>query len=359
MTKHAKLRLFLLLITVVALAAAYQQMATESVMVKTANNFLASLSDTQRAKATMKFEGDVRTHWHFVPDNSYEQTYKHPRRGITYKELQPFQRRMADALLSAGLSSAGYVKANSIISLEEVLRVAENAPAGRRDSEMYYFGIFGAPSETGTWGWSMEGHHLSFNFTIKDGKLVSSSPTFYGANPHAMKEGPRKGLRPLGAEEDRARNLMRALSADQQKQAMIQDEAFRDILTSADIRAELDGDPQGLPAAKMNDKQFAALSDLVAEYAHNMPPDVAERRMKTVTGTPRDQIFFAWAGGVKPGEGHYYRVQGPSFLVEYTNTQNNANHSHTVWRDFAGDFGFDVLAVHHKLYDHGIGIAAD
>ena len=356
MTKHAKLRLVLLLIVAAVLAAAYHQVGTETVMVQTAKNLLASLSADQKAKLMLDFGSELRTHWHFVPDSNYEQTYKHGRHGLTYKAMQPHQRRLADAFLSAGLSDAGFIKATTIMSLEDVLRIMEKDDGNRRDPEKYYFTMFGEPSAAGTWGYTIEGHHLSLNFTIKDGKLAASSPTFFGSNPHEVREGPRAGLRILGREEDLARELMKSLSAEQQKTALIANEAYRDIVTAASIRAKLDGAPQGLQVSKMNKAQAGKLMDLVAEYAHNLPTDVAEKRMKVVQGTAQDKIFFAWAGSVEQGKGDYYRVQGPTFLIEYDNTQNSNNHSHTVWRDFQGDFGFDVLAMHHKLFDHGLGV---
>jgi hypothetical protein len=356
MTKHAKLRLLILFLSAFALTAAYHHIKTETAMVETAKNFLASLTPEQRAKAVNTFGAESRTHWHFVPDANYEKLYGHERRGLLYKQLTSPQQRLADALLSAGLSKSGFVKASTIMSLEDILRILEkDNPPGRRDPERYYIGFFGEPSATGSWGWSLEGHHVSLNFTLKDGKLVGSSPTFFGANPHEVREGPRAGLRVLGSEEDVARNLMKSLDAGQQKQALIEEKAPSDIVTAASIRAKLEGDPQGLLASKMNAKQFEALQDLIAVYAHNLPEDMAARRLEAVKATPRDKIHFAWAGGVEKGVGDYYRVQGPTFLIEYNNTQGRNNHSHTVWRDFQGDFGFDVLAMHHRLFDHGLG----
>lgn len=355
MTKHAKLRLLILFLSAFALTAAYHHIKTETAMVETAKNFLASLTPEQRAKAVNTFGAESRAHWHFVPDANYEKTYGHGRRGLVYKQMTPHQQRLADALLSAGLSRSGFIKTTTIMSLEDILRMLEKDTTGRRDPEGYFIGFFGEPSATGTWSWSLEGHHVSLNFTLKGGKLVASSPTFFGANPHEVREGPRAGLRVLGSEEDVARNLMKSLDAGQQKQALIAAEAYRDIVTGASVRAKLEGDPQGLPTSKMNAKQFEALQDLIAVYAHNLPEDVAARRLEAVKATPRDKIHFAWAGGVEKGVGDYYRVQGPTFLIEYNNTQGRNNHSHTVWRDFQGDFGFDVLAMHHRLFDHGLG----
>ena len=358
MSKHVKFRLVAFFVCAVALTAAYQQIKTENVMVEAAKQFVAGLTAEQKAVAIKEFGDSKRTVFHFVPDNNYEQANKFPRPGLTYKEMTSFQRRLADGLLGASLSQAGFIKAVSIMSLEEVLRIAENDTGGRRDPEKYYFNIFGEPGTTGAWSWRIEGHHFSANFTMKDGNLVSSSPTFFGANPHQIMEGSRAGLRPLGREEDLARSLMQSLSADQQKQALIQEKAYRDIVTGPNTRAVLEGDPQGLQASTMNDQQFETLMNLVAEYARNVPPDVAAKRLKIVEDTPRDRIHFAWAGTAGKGEPHYYRVQTPAILIEYDNVQNGANHTHTVWRSFEGDWGLDVLSLHHRLYDHGLEVVA-
>jgi hypothetical protein len=353
------MRFLVVLLSAAALTAAYHRTKTETVMVDTAQRFLASLSPEQRAKAVIDFSDKDRMNFHYVPDSSFQSTYGYPRRGLVYREMDAPQRRLADALLSAGLSQTGFVKVVTIMSLEDILRVLESDTARRRDVEKYYFSVFGEPSQTGTWGWRVEGHHISLHFTLKGGTLVSSSPTFLGANPHEVRQGPRNGVRPLGKEEDLARELVRSLDAGQQKAALVADEAYSDILTRADTRAKLDNQAPGLPASKLNSRQFEALTALLQEYAQNLPPDIAEARLKAVQSAARDKIFFAWAGSIEPGKGDYYRIQAPSFLVEYDNTQNNNNHSHTVWRDFEGDFGRDVLAWHHRLYDHGLTRAAD
>ena len=183
---------------------------------------------------------------------------------------------------------------------------------------------------------------------------MSASPTFFGGNPHEVREGDRKGLRTLEREEDLARKLVRSLNENQQKQAIVADVAYEDILTVAETRAQLEGEPEGLPASEMTEEQLDVLMDLIAEYAHNMPPEIAAVRMKAALETPREKLYFAWAGSTEPGVGDYYRVHSPTFLIEYDNTQNENNHSHSVWRDFEGDFGFDVLAWHHRRHDHGL-----
>ena len=355
MTKHVKMRMAALLLCAAGITTAYEQLRTEDVMVRAAKNFLASLSEEQKAKAVLPFSDQKRVSWHFFPDGGYERTYKHARPGVAYKEMAPPQRRLADALLSASLSQAGFIKAVTIMSLEEVLHAAGSASS---DTELYYYCFFGEPSATGTWGLRVEGHHVSCSFTMKDGTLISTSPQFFGAHPHEVREGLSTGLRALGREEDLARSLVQSLSEDQRKQALIDDVAYSEILTGVAVRAKLEGSPRGLQASKMSPRQIEALMSLIAEYAANVPADVAAKRMKTVEDT--DQIYFAWAGATEPRQGHYYRVQGPAFLIEYDNTRDENNHSHTVWRDPKSDFGLDVFALHHRLYDHGMGlIAAD
>lgn len=358
MTRSLRFRLFALAVAGAALAAAYHGAKTEEIMASSAGHLIQSLTAEQKPKVAFPFDANFRETWHFVPDNSFEQQNKMPRQGLTYKQLEPHQRRLADALLASGLSRMGIVKATQIMSLEDVLRIAEKDTSGRRDPQGYHVSVFGDPSKTGTWGYRIEGHHLSLNYTIKNGTLVSTTPTFFGANPHEVREGPRSGLRVLGAEEDLARQLAKSLSAEQRKAAVVAEKAPRDILTAASTRAKLENEPTGLALSKMNKQQADMLMAVLEEYASNMPPEVAAARMKAAKTAAKDKVFFAWAGSIDPGQGDYYRVQGPTFLVEYDNTQNKNNHSHSVWRDFNGDFGRDVLALHHRMYDHGLGLSA-
>lgn len=358
MSNTSKLRLLLLSITLAVGVGAYH-MSTEDMMVKTAQSFLESLTPEQRGVAMTAFSSEQREKWHFVPDNNFAQTYGYSRPGLTYAKMQPEQRHLADALLSASLSKAGFMKAKTIMSLEDILRIQESDLTGRRDPSKYYFRVYGEPSADGAWGWRVEGHHISLHFTMKGGKLVSTTPTFFGANPHEVLTTPRKGLRPLAVEEDMGFELVNALDAKQKKQAIVAGTAYKDVLTSADSRAKLDNQPTGLPASEMTSKQLEMLMSLIEEYASNLPAEVAAKRMQAAKSTPKDKLFFAWAGATERDKGDYYRVQAPTFLIEYDNVQNDANHSHTVWRDYDNDFGRDVLALHHKLYDHGLGVAAD
>jgi hypothetical protein len=308
-----------------------------SVMTETAHRFLAALSPEQKAKATFKFNDDERMDWHFIPKE---------RKGLTLGEMSPDQKHLASALLAAGLSQTGYIKAVTIMSLEDVLKALENDSGERRNPEKYHFTVFGTPSDTGIWGWRVEGHHLSQNYTIANGQVVDG-PSFFGSNPAEVRQGPRKGLRTLASEDDLGFEVIHALDEPQQKIAIVDPKAYGDILTAASRKAALEGQPSGIPATKMNQGQFEVLRALVELYARNVPNELAERRMAQLNKAGHN-VYFAWAGGIKLGDLHYYRVQTPSFLIEFDDTQDNANHIHSVWRDFDGDFGGDMLRAHYE-----------
>jgi hypothetical protein len=333
----AKLRLLAGGFTMLLLTSAYYRNQSAPTMAFAAKNFLASLTPEQVAQATFKFDEEERYNWHFIPK---------PRKGLPLKDMTPPQKHLAQALLSAGLSQRGYAKAVTIMSLEDILRILEKDSGVRRNPEGYFFSIFGEPSEKDVWGYRVEGHHMSLNFTLANGKVVAS-PNFFGSNPAEVREGPRKGLRILHAEEDLGRDLLTALSPDQKKVAIVTADAYKDILTEASRQASLKGQPSGLSASKMNKNQRALLQSLLDEYANNLPEQVAQAREEQIKKAG-DNLFFAWAGVEQRGGPHYYRVQAPEFLIEYDNTQNGANHVHSVWRDFTGDFGQDLLKDHYK-----------
>ncbi len=318
-----------------------------SLMTECANRLLAALDDNQRGKATFSFDTDERQNWHFIPDNTNLSIDRlGVRKGLTLRDMSPHQRHLAGALLAAGLSQTGYIKAITIMSLEEVLRLTEGDAGEHRNPEKYYFSIFGTPSDSGAWGYRVEGHHISQNYTVVGGKVLGG-PSFFGANPAEVRQGPRKGLRVLAAEDDLGFEIIRALDEPLQKLAIVDANAYPEILTAASRKAALKGQPSGISAAKMNSNQFDALIALVEEYARNVPDELAKHRMEQLNHAGKD-IFFAWAGGTKLGDPHYYRVQTSSFLVEMDDTQNQANHIHSVWRDFEGDFGRDLLQQHYS-----------
>ncbi len=353
------------LITAAVISGKEKSRAAEA-MAKAAQTFLASLSPAQKAQATFSFTDDQRFDWHFVPQ---------ARKGLPLKEMNEGQRKAAMELLRAALSQTGYKKATSIISLEPILAELEG-PNRRfpRDPELYYVTIFGEPGK-GDWGFRFEGHHLSHNFTVTKGKLVVDAPAFFGTNPAQVLTGPQKGLRVLAVEEDLARALMMTLDENQRKKAIYDPKAPSDIL-SHDKRTIQPLDNVGIKGSELNAKQFAMLEKLIEEYIGNVPDDVAAMRRAKLKGTKKEQLLFAWAGPIEKAkggytleardlnptaaptgqtlgfQGHYYRVQTPTFLIEYDNTQNNANHIHSVWRDFNGDWGRDLLAEHYQATPH-------
>ncbi|MCU1262287.1 MAG: hypothetical protein JWO80_5172 [Bryobacterales bacterium] len=335
--KHIPPRIAALAVCAVLLTAAYQRANNASMMTLAAKQFLDSLTPEEKAQATFTLDSAERENWFFTPV---------PRKGLALRDMTPAQQHLATALLTAGLSQQGLIKAETIMSMEDVLKVMEKDDGERRNPGKYYFSIFGTPSDTGQWGYRVEGHHLSQNYTISNGRVIDA-PSFFGSNPAEVREGPRKGVRLLAQEEDRARELLNALDAGQKKTCIITTDAYKEIVTSNSKRAQLDGKPAGLPLSKMNAKQTQMLMDLLDVYASNLPQQMAEARMAQVKQTERD-IYFAWAGVAERGGPHYYRIQSPAFLIEYDNTQNDANHIHTVWRDWTNDFGADLLKQHYN-----------
>lgn len=312
-------------------------------MAETATRFLAALNPEQKAKAQFPWKSDERFNWHFIPKE---------RNGLTFKEMTTPQRQLAQSLMASALSQRGFIKATTIMSLEQVLQELEG-PNRRfaRDPEMYHVSIFGTPSPKTTWGWRVEGHHLALNFTIIEGQSVSVTPSFFGTNPAEVKTGPRQGLRVLAAEEDLGRQLVTSLIPEQLTRAVISEKAPSEILTEA-IRKAAPLEEAGLPATELTPKQMGLLKQLIEEYVRRYRTDVADADLKKIQAAGMNNILFAWAGSTEKGEGHYYRVQGPTFLLEYDCTQNQANHIHAVWRDFDGDFGEDLLKKHYQEVPH-------
>jgi hypothetical protein len=330
-------RLGALAVGTLLLTAAYNRTNTASVMTEAANRFLASLTPEQKGKATFQFDSAERMNWFYVPIE---------RKGLPLREMAPYQKHLASALLSAGLSQSGYMKAVTIMSLEDVLKMMEKDSGERRNPEKYYFSIFGTPSDDGTWGYRVEGHHVSQNFTVVRGKVVDA-PAFFGDNPAEVRVGPRAGLRTLAAEEDLGRDLISSLDAEQKKTAIVEAVAPKDILTTNSRKAALQGQANGIVASKLNAKQFDKLMALLGEYVNNVPPQMAAAREDLIKKAGKN-IYFAWSGGINKGEPHYYRIQTSSFLIEYDDTQDNANHIHSVWREFTGDWGEDLLKDHYQ-----------
>lgn len=329
-------RLAALLLLFPAFALAHDDHAPGEDLAAAAKAWLASLDATQRKAATYALNDDEREDWHFVPKS---------RNGLPLKDMNQAQRKLARDLVAAGLSQRGALTTDAIIALEDVLFTMEGA--SRRDRGLYYFTVFGAPDPHGTWGWRLEGHHLSVNFLIADGTKVSATPMFFGSNPAEVRiEHAQKGKRALAAEEDLGRALMQAFDPEQRRLALIADRAPFDIITGNDRVAKLAA-PTGLSYARMTPEQQTQLRALVEVYAGRLRPEIAAQEVQRIADRGWNQVHFAWAGGLERGDAHYYRIHSPAFVIEYDNTQNGANHIHTVWRDFKGDFGRDLLREHY------------
>jgi hypothetical protein len=310
-------------------------------MAEAAQRLLASLDEQQRSDIQFDFAHQERLNWQFVPMD---------RAGLPLKRMKPHQQHLAMGLLSSATSHRGLSKSLNIMALEQILHEMEsNSP--RRDPSLYHFFIFGTPSTSETWGWRVEGHHLSISVTLVDGQKITTTPAFFGANPAHVKQGPHQGLRVLHAEEDLARKLLSSLSPEQRSSAIIAAEAPDDII-SGPGREAMPLQPMGLPASQMTREQRQMLMTLIREYVFNFRGELAREDMRKIREAGIRKVHFAWAGGDQPGQGHYYRVQGPTFIMEYDNTQNDANHIHVVWRDFNNDFGADLLKQHYETVPH-------
>lgn len=363
-------------------------------MAEAATDFLAALDEEQLKLTTLAF-GDVteRQTWHYTPIE---------RAGLTLTEMHPQQRRLAMRLMGSGLSSGGFVTASTIIGLEGTLEGKDDWPERPyaetrphvpfRDPGMYYIAVFGTPGGSAPWGWRVGGHHIALQYTIANGRLVSPTPTFFGAHPAEAKQVGAQVLRPLASEEDLARELLHALDEKQRNTAVISPAAPTDIVQSnrpqieegalniplADLMRRKEPDytnaqeretqqrkalgltadlenvlryssttAKGLSTKAMNAPQRELLTTLIKQYIDRMPDEIAEYEWSKLNGSTFDNIHFAWAGKMEPRQPHYYRLQGPRFLIEYDNVQSDVNHIHSVWRDPEGDFGVDILAQHY------------
>lgn len=312
-------------------------------MLKAAEAFLGSLTPEQKAKAVFPFDHAERENWIFVP---------HAREGLPLKVMSTDQRELVSALLRSALSAGGVNRVESIRALENVLKEIEGPNgANVRDPMLHYVTIFGTPGDRATWGWRYEGHHVSLNFTIATGRLTAVTPSFFGDNPAEVKSGPLAGRRALPEEEDLGRGLVKSLDEAQRHTAIVADKAPTEIITSNSKRAD-PLSPAGLAVGQMTPAQKDQFLALLKVYTGRYRADIGDNALAKIMAAGWDKVHFAWSGGLEKGQGHYYRIQGPTFLVEYDNTQNNANHIHTTWRDFNGDFGRDVLAEHLKA-EHG------
>jgi hypothetical protein len=321
----------------------YREATVGGAMGDAAKAFVGQLNDGQKAKALLAYDDARRVDWHFIP--------KDERKGLLIKEMTESQQKAAHALLQTALSQAGYEKATKIMSLEKLLFELEGANRKwPRDWQLYYFTLFGDPAGGGRWGLSVEGHHLSLNFVIEEGEVVSSTPQAMATNPAVVKNansgGFEQGLRVLAKEELLAFELLQSLDAEQRKSAIVDTTALKEVRAPGEAQPPQDP-PVGIPAGKLTSDQQSTLRKLIDEYASAMPDAVAKKRWAEIEASGFGHVHFAWFGALEPGIGHYYRIQGATFVIEFVNTQpdaagNPANHIHCLWRDMRGDFALKV-----------------
>lgn len=303
-----------------------------------ANGFLAALDESQRRRALIAFDSANRLDWHYVPRS---------RQGLPLGAMRPAQQQAARALFASTLNDRGLRMIDDVRVLESILREQQGS---WRDPDRYYVTIFGLPGRF-PWGWRVEGHHLSINVTLPAPGHVAATPFFVGANPATVRGGPHRGMRALGDAEDLARQLMAGLPEEARRGAIIADRSFGEIVASPQRERDL-GRPLGLEVGAMDGVSRNLVDALLDRFLGALAPDLAAAQKRRVLEQEFARFRFAWAGSLSPGEAHYFRVHGPATLIEHDNTQNGANHIHSIWRDLAADFGNDVLTDHYRRQPH-------
>jgi hypothetical protein len=300
---------------------------------------LDSLDDQQRALAALRFADEGARRW---------LEYRPRRRpGACLALVSPRARKAAHRLLATGLSERGYAQAMTIIALEEVLDRREGWRRGRHSGD-YWVSVYGDPAGDDPWSWRFEGHHLSVSMTLV-GDAVSPAPVFLGANPACVSYAGRPVSRPLAPEEDLARALLGELGPAGRATAVVADRAPADIRSGPRPSAGKAFRPLGIASSRLGPTARALLGQLVALYLDRLPTELAAQE---TASTGAGELHFAWEGPQRPGNRHYYRVQGDDLLIEYDNTSDDGNHAHTVLRRPHGDFGEDILAGHYAQAHH-------
>ncbi|MGP1992817.1 DUF3500 domain-containing protein [Zobellia laminariae] len=309
-----------------------------------AQDFLNSLDVGLLEKAQFQLNDDERFTFNYVPI---------ARKGPTFNDFNTKQKEAANNLLKASLSQEGFCKASEIMALENILAVLENnkkkMPDGTsmRDALNYHFSIFGKPAAGEFWGWRFEGHHVSLNFVASKGAILSATPSFMGSNPGTVPSGKSKGKQVLKKETEIGFELLNSLSEKQLAQAVFAKDAPYEIFTR-NHRTASNLEPKGILFSELSAEQKAIFKKLLNLYLNNYEAEFSKSLETKIKEADFNKLSFAWAGSLKPGQGHYYHIQGPTILIEYDNTQNNANHVHTVVRDLTNDFGQDILKEHYN-----------
>ncbi|GHB61929.1 DUF3500 domain-containing protein [Persicitalea jodogahamensis] len=321
-------------------------------MTNAVNSFLKTLDATQKAEVMHPLTDTIRYDWHFIPRE---------RLGFNLKRMSEPQRKAAMNMVEVVMSDNGYAKIKDIIDLENVLRVLESRPPNdtRRDPENYAFLVFGDPAAKAPWGWRMEGHHISIHYTSVNGH-ISFTPSFLGSNPgHVLIEVPQKGKRVLGEEEDMGYELLNSLNAEQKRQVVLAEKSPYEIFSvnQRQVTGIERGNFEGIAMKDMTSAQKELFKKLISIYLDRYHVTLKNQQMKQLEKAGMDNLYFAWMGDTKlemgKDKGHYYRIHGPTILIEFDNTQNDANHIHTVVRDLTDDFSEDLLKEHYAKSHSG------
>ena len=315
-------------------------MTTAAEIAAAVQAWLGSLVESQRSRAMFPFEDQERFVWAYTPGT---------RKGLAVGDMRPDQRAASNAILASALSNRTAAEVNAIMALETVLGRLERAEGRsgwlRRDPDLYWFAVFGTPGTTAPWSWRVGGHHVAVHVTVADDRVIGSTPSFLGANPAVVPSGPGAGTRTLPGEEQLARTLLSALTPAERAVAVVDEVAPADILTGIGRHADVRSVPVGVRHADLGVPRQAMLERLIRHYVDRARSEVADETWARID-TELGDVTFAWTGPDTPGRGHYYAVRGPTFVIEYDNTQNGANHIHSVWRDLDNDWGEDLLAAH-------------
>ena len=306
--------------------------------------FVNSLNAQQREAAIFSFDEDERRDWHYIPRF---------RSGLELKKMNTQQKQHAWALMRSALSEVGYDKVRGVLLLEQILRETEpwySLLFFPRDPENFVFCFFGEPNAQKPWGWRMEGHHLSLNFTVVPGKGVAFTPAFFGASPaRVWDHHARAGLRILEREHTLGFQLIQMLTPEQLAVARVDEEAPGNIFSGPGNERRFQNDRAGLAIRALNPQQRDVALALVREYLFNIGPEFAERQWERARAAGFENIRFVWAGSLTPDRPHYYRLAGPTMIIEYDNTHHGVNHAHSVWHDPENIFGEDLLKNHYEM----------
>lgn len=312
--------------------------AVAAEMARAGNAWLGLLSDSQRRAAQLAWAGRARRDWHYVPRS---------RPGVALRDMTSAQTAAAWDLLGTLLSARGLDQVRGQLQIEQVL--GEMTGSLRfRDPGNYALVVFGDPSGQAPWAWRFEGHHLSLSVVVGPEHGVGVTPVFFGANPARVPNGhAHAGFRLIGAEEDAAFGLVRSLEGPLRTQTIIAERALGDIVSGPGREVSLQR-TEGIPVSRLGGVQQSGVMQILQLYAGTMRDEIATAAMTRLREAGLDTLHFAWAGSLEPGRPHYFRIHGPTALIEYDNTQDGANHVHSVWIDPRGMFGQDMLQRHYR-----------